>query len=154
MVDLGLTHVALVVRDLKASIAFYEQYAAMTVVHRRSDGAEARVAWLSDLTRPFAIVLIQAPGLNDTPLGPFGHLGVAVASREEVDRLVEQARAEGRRADGPTDSGPPVGYWAYIRDPDGNTLEVAFGQEVALTTQAAATRGGAGLDDAFPEERG
>ena len=87
--------------------------------------------------RPFVIVLIQAPGLNDTPLGPFGHLGVAVASREEVDRLVELASADGCLADGPTDSGPPVGYWAYIRDPDGNTLEVAYGQDVAFTVEAA-----------------
>jgi catechol 2,3-dioxygenase-like lactoylglutathione lyase family enzyme len=135
--DLGLTHVALAVRDLAASVAFYERYAAMKVVHRRSTGVESAVAWLSDLTRPFVIVLIQAPGLNDTPLGPFGHIGVAVASREEVDGLADLARSEGCLAGGPTDSGPPVGYWAYIRDPDGNMLEVAFGQDVAFTVQAA-----------------
>lgn len=148
MSDLGLTHIALAVRDLRASISFYERYAAMKVVHRRSAGAEGGVAWLSDLTRPFAIVLIEAPGLNDTPLGPFGHLGVAVASREEVDRLVELARADGRLAEGPSDSGPPVGYWAYIRDPDGNTLEVAYGQEVAFTVQAALDSGATNLEGA------
>ena len=144
MSDLGLTHVALAVRGLKASVSFYERYAAMQVVHRRpagAEGAEGGVAWLSDLTRPFVIVLIQAPGLDDTPLGPFGHLGVAVVSREEVDRVVALARADGRLAAGPTDSGPPVGYWAYIRDPDGNTLEVAYGQEVAFTVQAAVDSG-------------
>jgi lactoylglutathione lyase len=32
-----------------------------------------------------------------------------------------------------TDFGPPVGYWAFIADPDGNTLELSFGQEVGLT---------------------
>ncbi len=144
MSDLGLTHVAFAVRDLAASVSFYEKYAAMQVVHRRpsgTEGAEGGVAWLSDLTRPFVIVLIQAPGLNDTPLGPFGHLGVAVASREEVDRLAKLARADGRLAGGPNDSGPPVGYWAYIRDPDGNTLEVAHGQDVAFTVQAAVDGG-------------
>ena len=148
MSDLGLTHVALAARDLRASVSFYEQYAAMKVVHRRWAGAEAGVAWMSDLTRPFVIVLIQAPGLNDTPLGPFGHLGVAVSSREEVDRLVELALADGRLANGPTDSGPPVGYWAYIRDPDGNTLEVAYGQEVAFTVQSALDSGATNLEDA------
>jgi catechol 2,3-dioxygenase-like lactoylglutathione lyase family enzyme len=140
MSDLGLTHIALAARDIEASISFYERYAAMKVVHRRA-GADSAVAWLSDLTRPFVIVLVHAPGLNDTPLGPFGHIGVAVASREEVDGLAQRARSEGRLADGPTDSGPPVGYWAYIRDPDGNMLEVAFGQEVAFTVEAAARLG-------------
>jgi catechol 2,3-dioxygenase-like lactoylglutathione lyase family enzyme len=141
MSDLGLTHVAFAVRDLERSIAFYARYAGMQVVHRRSRAADSGVAWVSDLTRPFVIVLIQAPGLNDTPLGPFGHLGVGYASREEVDRLAAMAAAEGVLVSGPTDSGPPVGYWSYIRDPDGNTLEVAFGQEVAFTVAAAADDG-------------
>ena len=30
-------------------------------------------------------------------------------------------------------AGPPVGYWAFLRDPDGHTLEVSFGQQVGLT---------------------
>ena len=41
-----------------------------------------------------------------------------------------------------------MGYWAYIRDPDANTLEVAYGQEVAFTVQAAAYNGATNLDDA------
>ena len=34
-IDVGFTHVAFVVRDLERSIAFYERYAGMTVIHRR-----------------------------------------------------------------------------------------------------------------------
>jgi catechol 2,3-dioxygenase-like lactoylglutathione lyase family enzyme len=144
MADLGLTHVAFAVRDLARSIGFYERYAAMQVVHRRTGPHEgSAVAWLSDLTRPFVIVLVQLPGVQDTPLGPFGHLGVACASREEVDRLAARAREEGVLASGPADDGPPVGYWAFLRDPDGNTLELAHGQEVAFTVEAAAALGGA-----------
>lgn len=143
MSDLGLTHVAFAVADLEASLGFYARYADMQVVHRRSDEAKgAHVAWVSDHTRPFVIVLIQSPGLKDTPLGPFGHLGVACASREAVDRLAAMAADEGRLISPPADSGPPVGYWALIRDPDGNTLEVAHGQEVAFTVEQARALGG------------
>ena len=39
---------------------------------------------------------------------------------------------------GPVDSGPPVGYWAYIVDPDGHNLEISYGQEVGLTVEQAA----------------
>ena len=58
--DQGLTHVALPVVDADRSIAFYERFADMTVVHRRADPASgAEVVWLSDLTRPFVIVFIE-----------------------------------------------------------------------------------------------
>ena len=133
MSDLGLTHVALPVSHLEASIAFYAKYARMQVVHHRTDPATGvHVAWLSDRTRPFVIVLIEVNKV-DNPLLPLAHLGVGCATRDEVDRLCEQARSEGRLRLGPTDSGYPVGYWAFIADPDGHTLEVSFGQEIALT---------------------
>ena len=133
MSDLGLTHVALPTSNLDASIAFYAKYARMQVVHRRTDPATGvHVAWLSDCTRPFVIVLIEVNKV-DNPLLPLAHLGVGCATRDEIDRLCEQARSEGRLRLGPTDSGYPVGYWAFIADPDGHTLEVSFGQEIALT---------------------
>jgi catechol 2,3-dioxygenase-like lactoylglutathione lyase family enzyme len=129
--DLGLTHVALTSTDLERSIAFWSRFARMQVVHRR-----AGVVWLSDKTRPFVIVLAQADSVAN-PLLPFAHLGVGCASRAEGDRLAALARDEGRLVGGPTDSGPPVGYWAFIKDPDGHTLEISFGQEVGLTVEGA-----------------
>ncbi len=131
MSDLGLTHVALPVLDLDASIAFYAKYARMEVVHERKEEAGNRVAWISDRTRPFVVVLIEVPEVR-SPLLPIAHLGVGCASREEVDRLCDEANREGRAVHGPTDSGYPVGYWALIADPDDHTLEISHGQEVAL----------------------
>jgi catechol 2,3-dioxygenase-like lactoylglutathione lyase family enzyme len=130
--DVGLTHIALPVTDVEASIAFYERYAAMRVVHRRSDSAQGhQVVWVSDGTRAFVIVLIQVDRVT-SPLLPIAHLGVGCASRAEVDRLIAESHAEGRNVWGPTDSPPPVGYWALIADPDGHTLELSHGQDVAL----------------------
>jgi catechol 2,3-dioxygenase-like lactoylglutathione lyase family enzyme len=141
MSDLGFTHVALSVRNLSDSIAFYIRYAAMKVVHQRIDAdVGIAVAWMTDGTRPFVIVLAQWNEQRDQPLAPFGHLGVGCESREEVDRLCAQARAEGRLRSGPTDTGYPVGYWAYIADPDGNNLEVSYGQEVGLTVERSQPR--------------
>ncbi len=127
--DVGLTHVALPVTDLDASIAFYAEYAKMRVVHRRPE-----VVWLSDKTRPFVIVLILSADV-EFPMVPFAHLGVACAGREEVDQLTERAREQHCLIAGPMDYGPPVGYWAFIRDPDGHTLEVSHGQQVGLTVE-------------------
>jgi lactoylglutathione lyase len=141
MSDLGFTHVALSVRDLAESLAFYTRYARMRLVHQRTDADTGiAVAWMTDGTRPFVIVLAQWPEHRDPPLGPFGHLGVGCESRAEVDRLCAQARAEGRLRSGPTDTGYPVGYWAYIADPDGNNLEVSHGQEIGLTVERSQPR--------------
>jgi catechol 2,3-dioxygenase-like lactoylglutathione lyase family enzyme len=132
MHDHGLTHVALTVADADRSIEFYATYAGMSVVHRRVDPDTGQsVVWLSDLTRPFVIVLIEADPLSPA-LGGFNHLGVGVDSRAEVDRLVARAAAEGRAVVGPTDHGYPVGYWALVVDPDGHNLELSYGQEVGL----------------------
>ena len=133
MSDIGLTHIALEVSNIDKSILFYEKYAQMKVLHRRIDRmTDVDVALISDLSRPFAIVLIQSTKTNGTLL-PQSHLGVACESRDEVDRLCNLARLEGLLLEGPNDWGSPVGYWAYIRDPDGHTLEVSYGQKVELT---------------------
>lgn len=130
-IDVGLTHVAFTVRDVEASIDFYERYLSMKVVHERPAEAGGRIVWLSDLTRAFVVVLIPSR-TPDPPLGPFNHLSVGLPTREDVDRLADVARREGRLRMGPTDSGPPVGYWALVADPDGHTIELTHGQEVGL----------------------
>ena len=140
--DTGFSHVALPIADADRSIDFYARYAGMQVVHRRTepagdgnggDGSTASVVWLSDLTRPFVVVLIETEVTHR--LGGFAHLGIGCTSRDHVDRLCALAHDEGRRVSGPYDSGPPVGYWAIITDPDGHNLELSYGQEVGFTVE-------------------
>ena len=139
MIDIGLTHIALPVSDVEKSIRFYQTYAAMQVIHRRIDKETGvAVAWLSDHTRPFAIVLIQKETVQPI-LTPLAHLGVGCESREAMDFLCDKARQEGVLIQAPKDSGYPIGYWAFLRDPDGHTLELSHGQEIGLTVEAKAT---------------
>lgn len=137
MKDIGLTHIALPVADIHRSIEFYATYAQMQVVHKRLDGASGiPVVWLSDGIRPFVIVLIQKEVVHPV-LSPLAHLGVGCSSREELDQLCDQAKQKGILLDGPQDAGYPVGYWAFLQDPDGHTLELSYGQEVGLTVKEA-----------------
>ncbi|MCZ6464763.1 MAG: VOC family protein [Proteobacteria bacterium] len=146
-VDVGLSHVALLVTSVARSADFYARYARMEVVHRRRSRAGRGIVWLSDLSRPFVIVLIEADTIEGRLEG-VAHLGVGCASREEVDQLCERARGEGCLDLGPEDGGPPVGYWALLRDPDGHNLELSYGQQVgravretgALSREAASPR--------------
>ena len=135
MKDIGFTHVALSITDAEKSIAFYRKYANMKVVHERKDSDSGkRVLWLSDLTRPFVLVLIEDASAEPI-LKPNAHLGIGCNSREEVDRLCEIADMEGCLVKPAVDSGYPVGYWAFLSDPDGHSLEVAYGQEVGLVVE-------------------
>jgi len=128
-----LTHIALPVSNLERSIEFYATYAEMQVVHRRIDTATGvAVVWLSDHTRPFAIVLIQAHSVQPV-LSPLAHLGIGCKSREAMNMLCNKARQAGLLVEAPKDAGYPVGYWAFLRDPDGHTLELSYGQEIGLT---------------------
>lgn len=131
--DHGITHVALQVADLDRSIGFYRRYADMQVVHRRRTSDGVGVAWITDGTRPFVIVLLETEVTH--PFGGWNHIGIGVASREEVDRRMDHAVEDGLVTAGPHDSGPPAGYYGIVVDPDGHNLEIAFGQEVAFTVE-------------------
>ena len=133
MLDIGLTHIALPVSGIEQSVKFYATYAEMQVVHRRIDKETGmEVVWLTDHTRPFVIVLIQTLSVQPV-LSPLAHLGIGCRSREAVDMLCDKARRAGLLVEEPKDSGYPIGYWAFLRDPDGHTLELSYGQEIGLT---------------------
>jgi catechol 2,3-dioxygenase-like lactoylglutathione lyase family enzyme len=139
MVDVGLTHIALPVSDVERSVQFYATYAGMSVIHRRTDAATGvAVVWLCDRTRPFVIVLIQTSQQTSelsTVLSPLAHLGVGCQSRNQVDDLCDRARQENVLIQ--ADSGYPIGYWAFLKDPDGHTLELSYGQEIGLSIEKA-----------------
>lgn len=133
--DIGLTHIALPVSNVERSVEFYATYAGMQVVHRRIDEETGVVVvWLTDNTRPFVIVLIQSDSVHPV-LSPLAHLGIGCQSREHMDRLCDQARSAGVLIQEPKDSGYPIGYWAFLRDPDGHTLELSYGQEIGITVE-------------------
>jgi catechol 2,3-dioxygenase-like lactoylglutathione lyase family enzyme len=139
-IDIGLTHIALTVSDIERSIDFYATYARMHVIHRRIDAKTGvAVVWLCDRTRPFVIVLIQKESVHPI-LSPLAHLGVGCESREYMDALCDRARQTGALLEGPQDSGYPVGYWAFLQDPDGHTLELSYGQEIGLTVEKDASK--------------
>lgn len=138
MPDRGFTHVALPVSNVDRSIEFYSKFAEMVVVQRRQqeDQPELEVVWLSDLTRPFVLVLVEMPVKHT--LGPFAHLGVACETKQTVDRFAETAKQEGCFRDGPFGAvGEPAGYFVILDDPDGHTLELSFGQDVSIAVAEA-----------------
>jgi lactoylglutathione lyase len=141
-----LTHIALPVRDLEATLAFYEKYTKLVNIHERQDPETGlRTAWLAnqrDITdhgARFVIVLIHGKLPTKITgdikeqygfLKSIAHLGISVESRAEVDRLAEMARADGCLLLGPMYRNEVVGYICIVTDPDGNNLEFSVEQEL------------------------
>jgi catechol 2,3-dioxygenase-like lactoylglutathione lyase family enzyme len=126
-----MTHVALQVRDLDASIAFYRDYCGLTLVRDRTkETSDRRIVWLAEPGRETELIFVLFPGSAPLrqPDGDYGHFGFALASREEVDAVAERARREGLLAWGPHEEPFPVGYYCGVRDPDGRCVEFSYGQ--------------------------
>lgn len=124
-----LTHVALHVPDLEACIAFYQHYCGMCVIHERP-GKGARIVWMAEPGKEHEFIFVMMPGGAHRSLAKddYSHLGFAVASREEVDRIAAEAAGNGDLIWPPRDEPYPVGYYCGLRDPAGNHVEFSYGQ--------------------------
>jgi catechol 2,3-dioxygenase-like lactoylglutathione lyase family enzyme len=139
-----LTHIALPVRDLDATLAFYERFTTLIKIHERVDPESGlRSVWLAnqrDVTNEaarFVIVLIcgklPTAVTGDIKeeygfLRSISHLGISLGSREEVDQVAAMAKADGCLLLGPMYRNEVVGYICIVTDPDGNNIEFSVEQ--------------------------
>ncbi len=133
------THIALRVKDIDATIDWYERFTHLKLLNRGED-ANGRNAWLGDSSQvdsPFVLVVGQfyegkdpfAPAQHP-PLGPFAHMGIELPSKQMVDEVAARAKAEGCLALGPVQMPKQIGYVCFVKDPDGNTVEFSYDQGV------------------------
>ena len=138
------THVALRVRDIDATIAWYERHTPLELLDRREDDM-GYGAWLGhpdQADKPFILVVAQffpeTDPFADAPqeiLAPFAHLGIEMTAREEIDRVAADGEAAGCLGYPPTQMPAPIGYICMLRDPDGNMVEYSFDQGVYAKAQ-------------------
>lgn len=140
-----LTHIAIPVRDLEATLRFYEKYTTLVNIHERYDEETGlRTAWLANerdrtLEGAARFVIVLICGKLPTKitgdikeeygfLTSISHLGISLDSREEVDRIAAMAKEDGCLLLGPMYRNPVVGYICVVTDPDGNNLEFSVEQ--------------------------
>jgi len=97
---------------------------------RRHGVKEKPVIWLAYPAQKeqFVMVLISAGPQQAVAEGDYSHLGFAVDTPAEVDRLAARADAEGRLLWAPREEPWPVGYYCGVLDPAGNQVEFSCGQ--------------------------
>ena len=126
------THAALLVKDVDKTADFYIKYCKLKVLHRRADpNTGYRVIWLGENLN-FVIVALEGEKKPiQSSSKPLSHFGFSLKSREEVNETAEVARQERLLNYGPVYLDPVAGYLCEILDPDGNSVEFSFGQELA-----------------------
>ncbi|KYF63838.1 hypothetical protein BE11_30085 [Sorangium cellulosum] len=130
-----MTHVALHVGSLDATIAFYRELCGLKVVHERND-AGTRVAWLAEEGKERTFVLVMIEGGRRAPQAPedMSHLGFALESRAAVDEVASRGRAH--LVWPPRELPYPLAYFCALRDPDGNYVEFSYGQPLGPGAEA------------------
>jgi lactoylglutathione lyase len=139
-----LTHIALPVRDLDATLAFFAKYTTLVNIHERVDRESGlRSVWLAnqrDVTAEaarFVVVLIcgklptKVTGDIKEEYGflrSISHLGISLDSRDEVDQIAAMAKEDGCLLLGPMYRNEVVGYICIVTDPDGNNIEFSVEQ--------------------------
>ena len=139
-----LTHIALPVRNLEATLAFYDKYTTLVNIHERVDADTGmRSVWLAnerDVTEAgarFVIVLIHGKLPTKITgdikeeygfLRSISHLGISLDTRGQVDQIAATAKEEGCLLLGPMYRNEVVGYICVITDPDGNNVEFSVEQ--------------------------
>jgi catechol 2,3-dioxygenase-like lactoylglutathione lyase family enzyme len=130
------SHVTVGTRNLDASAAFYDAVLIPLGLRRRAvtpDGGPAAACWVStDQVLPRFYVYMPLNGESAT----IGN-GSMVAFLASTKARVDEAYHAGLQSGG-TDEGAPgeranygVGYYgAYLRDPDGNKVHIAFRGDV------------------------
>ena len=139
-----LTHIALRVEDIDKTIKWYENFTHLQVLFR-SEGPRGYNAWMgdpADADSPFVLVFAQffegcdpfAPAKHPV-IGPFAHFGIELPSREQVDQTAERAREHGCLEFGPKQMETQIGYICFLKDPDGNTIELSYDQGIYEKSQ-------------------
>ena len=125
------THVALLISDVDRTADFYIKYCGLKVIARRLDpNTGYRVIWLGEGLK-FVIVAFESEKKPiQSIVKPLSHLGFALESKDEVDRISEIAKEEGILNYGPVYIDADVGYICEILDPDKNSVEFSFGQKL------------------------
>lgn len=124
----GASHIALTVRDLDASAAWYQRVFGWTELRRLTaeEAGTARVLLLDPSTF-FVIGLCQPSDgvaeLFDHRVTGLDHFALAVADEDELTRWADHLKAEGVTPS-PVRNVPGLGRFISFEDPDGIQFEL------------------------------
>jgi catechol 2,3-dioxygenase-like lactoylglutathione lyase family enzyme len=115
----GLTHIALAVRDLDRTVAFYER-AFGTREYYRDEGSAQVLG-----PGPYDVLAFELDPVRAGKAGGALHFGFRLTGPEAIDAALGAVEAAGGRLKERGDFGPGQPF-AYVEDPDGYEIELWY----------------------------
>lgn len=130
-----LDHLALYTTQLEEIRAFYMTYFQATSNEKYVNPRKGFESYFLSFGGEARLEIMQKVGISSTgytsgeEMAGLTHLALSVGSRERVDALTEQLRADGYPVVGEPRTTGDGYYESVILDPDGNRVELVAGNE-------------------------
>lgn len=123
-----IEHIAIWTRQLEALKTFYETYFGAQANQKYTNPKKQFESYFLTFKNGARLEIMQIPAVSDrqttAPTLGYAHLAFSVGSRQEVDRLTGQLRADGFIIEGPPRVTGDGYYESIVLDPEGNRIEI------------------------------
>jgi len=115
----GLSHIAIAVRDLERTLAFYKKVFDVEVMYHRNKFLQVTTPGCHD------IIVFEKRKTDYGKTGGIAHFGFRLRNANDIDEMAERIKSAGGKI---TDKGEfvPGEPYIFFEDPDGYEVEIAY----------------------------
>jgi len=115
----GLSHIAIAVRDLDRTLAFYKKVFDVEVMYQKEAFLQVTTPGSND------IIVFERKNADYGQTGGIGHFGFRLRNAEDIDEMAERISEAGGTI---IDKGEfvPGEPYIFFKDPDGYEVEIAY----------------------------
>ena len=115
----GLTHIAIAVKDLNQTLAFYQKVFEVKVMYHKDDFLQVTTPGAND------IIVFEKKKANYGKTGGIAHFGFRLRDAKDIDEMAKRIRSAGRTI---IDKGEfvPGKPYIFFKDPDGYEVEICY----------------------------
>ena len=115
----GLTHIAMAVKDLDQTLAFYQKVFEVEVMYYKDDFLQVRTPGAND------IIVFEKKKADYGQTGGIAHFGFRLRSAKDIDEMANRIKTAGGTI---TDQGEfvPGEPYIFFKDPDGYEVEICY----------------------------
>ena len=115
----GLTHIAMAVRDLGQTLAFYQKVFEVEVMYYKDDFLQVTTPGAND------IIVFEKKKADYGKTGGIAHFGFRLRSAKDIDEMASRIKTAGGTI---TDQGEfvPGEPYIFFKDPDGYEVEICY----------------------------